>query len=64
MKYEKISQYSSEVLDYSYLYNEAHRKKSIIEQIRTITLTDIGIFLLEISQAIVKVSHITYIFLV
>jgi hypothetical protein len=51
-------QHSSELLDYSYLYYEAHRKKSIIERIKGITYYDIRMFLLEIPEAISKIPYI------
>ena len=56
MEYGKISQYSfDEVLDYSYLYNEAIRRKSIMERIKGITFHDICLSVFDIIQGFPRI---------
>ena len=56
MDYGKISQDSSdEKLDYSYLYNEAIRRKSIMERIKGITFQDICLSVFAILEGFPRI---------
>lgn len=59
MEHENNSQHTSdEVLDYSYLYNEAIRRKSIMEIIKGITFHDICLSVFDIIQGFPKIIFI------